>query len=156
MNTVRAIGSFSRVVVTGGEGFIGSQLVRRLAESDYDVVSIDSLERELNDGGVEYPRTNGVCYVRRPVSAALEQVGRGDTIVHLAAVVGVGQSMYEPTRYVSSNTLDTVQLLEHAVSERVRKIVVASSMSVYGEGEYYCPDHGHIEFAPHQRSRRAC
>ncbi len=81
------------------------------------------------------------------VDTALEGV---DRVVHLAAAVGVGQSMYEIDRYVRKNTMATATFLERLVARRPppRTLVVASSMSIYGEGGYQCPTHGSIAPGP--------
>jgi len=135
-----------RTLVTGGAGFIGSHLVRRLVERGDDVVVLDSLEPQVHvDDVPELPQ--GVRFYRasvgdaEPVEDALEGV---EAVVHLAAVVGVGQSMYDMARYVELNTAATARFLEALVTRRFRprRLVVASSMSIYGEGEYECATHG--------------
>ena len=84
------------------------------------------------------------------VDRALEGV---DRVVHLAAAVGVGQSMYEIDRYVRQNTMATATFLERLVARKPgpRSLVVASSMSIYGEGEYQCPTHGWLRQAHARR-----
>ena len=143
-----------KTLVTGGAGFIGAHLVRRLSASGRNVAVLDSLEPQVHgDGRPDLPED--VAFYRGDVgdpqilAKALEGV---DEIVHLAALVGVGQSMYEIERYVRGNTHATSAFLETLVSlpERPRKVVVASSMSIYGEGEYTCPEHGTL--APESRS----
>ena len=143
-----------KTLVTGGAGFIGAHLVRRLCAAGRDVVVLDSLEPQVH--GNEPPDLpEGVVFYRGDVgdpqvlTKALEHV---DEIVHLAALVGVGQSMYEIERYVHGNTHATAAFLETLVSlpERPRRLVVASSMSIYGEGEYTCSEHGLL--APEPRS----
>src|SRR5207248_2756064 len=85
---------------------------------------------------------------------ALEGV---DRVVHLAAAVGVGQSMYEIADYVRKNTHATAVFLERLVARPTRptRLVVASSMSIYGEGEYVCPLHGHLAPSPRPADERA-
>lgn len=138
-----AIASRGRVLVTGGAGFIGSHLVDRLLERGYSVRVLDALLPQVHPNGppsylnreAEFLRGD----VRDPeaVRAALVDV---DTVVHLAAAVGVGQSMYEVGRYSSINVLGMATLLESIVKERrrPRRLIVASSMSIYGEGLYEC------------------
>jgi dTDP-L-rhamnose 4-epimerase len=135
-----------KTLVTGGAGFIGTHLVARLLQRGDDVVVLDSLESQVHDG--QAPRLPqevkffaGDAGDPAVVDRALEGVER---VVHLAAAVGVGQSMYEIERYVRQNTLATATFLERLLlgSERPRRLVVASSMSIYGEGEYDCPEHG--------------
>jgi dTDP-L-rhamnose 4-epimerase len=143
-----------RVLVTGGAGFIGSHLVEHLVELGDEVVVLDSLEAQVHLGNE--PRVpEGVLFIQGDVSdpvsvdRALDGV---DAVVHLAAAVGVGQSMYEIERYVRANTHATAAFLEQLVtrSPRPKRLVVASSMSIYGEGEYLCPTHGAV--APGLRS----
>ncbi len=137
-----------RILVTGGAGFIGSHLVSRLVSEGAEVVVIDSLEPQVH-GGTRPDLPAGVTFlegdVRNPelVEQALPGVG---SVVHLAAAVGVGQSMYEIERYVEVNTAATAGFLERLVnaSSRPSRLVVASSMSIYGEGEYHCVTHGAV------------
>jgi dTDP-L-rhamnose 4-epimerase len=129
----------SRVLVTGGAGFIGSHLADLLLARGHRVRVLDSLEPQVHghdqahspylDAEVELVHGD----VRNPVlvSRALEGA---DAVVHLAAAVGVGQSMYQIAEYVGVNELGTAVLLEALLSHPVERLVVASSMSVYGEG----------------------
>jgi dTDP-L-rhamnose 4-epimerase len=144
----------ARILVTGGAGFIGSHLIDALLEQGHQVRVLDSMVEQVHRGAphrlpesVEF--IHGDVRDRRLVDAALEGV---EVIYHQAAEVGVGQSMYEIERYVAGNTLATAVLLE-AVTQRtprVRKIIVASSMSIYGEGAYECGTCGPV--APPLRS----
>ena len=135
-------------LVTGGAGFIGTHLTRRLLEQGERVIVLDSLESQVHDGG--FPTLpSGAVFVHGDVGDAAvvdSALADVDRIVHLAAAVGVGQSMYEMASYVRRNTLATAVLLERLVARTPRpsKLVVASSMSIYGEGEYVCDEHGHI------------
>ncbi len=133
-----------KVLVTGGCGFIGSHLVDRLVAEGRDVRVLDSLEVQVHGGGIPEYLNSGASYQlgnvldEEALGAALDGV---DTIYHLAASVGVGQSMYQIRKYVGSNTYATAKLLDEVVNRRrgdLRKLVVASSMSVYGEGAYAC------------------
>ena len=142
-----------RTLITGGAGFIGSHLVERLREAGDHVVVLDSLEEQVH-GGRMPGLPDDVTFVRGSVGdeEAVEQALSGvDRVVHLAAAVGVGQSMYEIAGYVRRNTMDTAVFLEHLVNgpNRPQRLVVASSMSIYGEGEYECAEHGAT--APHPR-----
>ena len=142
------------ILVTGGAGFIGSHLVRELRSRGDRVVVLDSLDEQVH-GGVPPDLPEGVELIvgnvgdADVVDRALEGI---DRIVHLAAVVGVGQSMYDIERYVRENTLATATFLERVLArnDRPKRLVVASSMSIYGEGEYECPTHGTV--ACQQRS----
>lgn len=148
-----------RILVTGGAGFIGSHLVARLVERGDDVVVLDSLEPQVHDG-VPYAPPKGVRFLHGGVGdpAVVDKALEGvDRVVHLAAAVGVGQSMYEIARYVDLNTLGTAVLLDRLVQRRppVERLVVASSMSIYGEGEYACAQHGAIAPAPRPEAQLA-
>jgi dTDP-L-rhamnose 4-epimerase len=131
------------VLVTGGAGFIGSHLVDALLARGHAVRVLDSLEPQVHGGAGTAPTwlppaaELRVADVREhaAVRAALDDV---DAVFHQAAVVGIGQSMYEIERYVSANTLGAAVLLEELVARRgrLRRVVVASSMSLYGEGAY--------------------
>jgi dTDP-L-rhamnose 4-epimerase len=141
-----------RVLVTGGAGFIGTHLVRRLVASGEDVVVLDSLEQQVHDA-VPYSPPEGVRFLRGSVgdvAVADEALDGVDSVIHLAAAVGVGQSMHEIARYVEANTMATARFLERLVrrDDPPRRLVVASSMSIYGEGAYVCEDHGPQAPAP--------
>ncbi len=134
------------VLVTGGAGFIGSHLVDALLADGQNVVVIDALVPQVHGDDVRKPRylPRNVPFIRADLcdSAQWEHVlADVDAVVHLAAEVGVGQSMYEIVRYVRGNSLATAVLLEKLLPhrERIEKMVVASSMSIYGEGAYACP-----------------
>ena len=141
-----------RTLVTGGAGFIGSHLVRRLVADGDDVVVLDSLEPQVHAGRPP-ALPDGVRLLEGDVGdaglvdTALEGV---DRVVHLAAAVGVGQSMYEIAAYVRANTMATATFLERLVarSPLPSRLVVASSMSIYGEGEYECEKHGAVAPPP--------
>lgn len=129
-----------RVLVTGGAGFIGCHVARLLLQRGYEVRVLDSLIDQVHARGV--PRNailNHVELIRADVrdldrvSAALNGV---DNVIHLAAEVGVGQSMYAIDRYVSVNDHGTAVLFQALIDQPVARVVVASSMSIYGEGLY--------------------
>ncbi len=130
------------VLVTGGAGFIGSHLVDRLVDEGRAVVVIDSLEPQVHRGSQGFRNPGGrylegSIHDREALGRVLDGVG---AVVHLAAQVGVGQSIYEMSRYVGDNTLGTVTLLEEVArrKDQIGTLVVASSMSIYGEGQYRC------------------
>ena len=131
-----------KVLVTGGSGFIGRYVTRELLAQGYAVRILDALIEQVHGGGqADLPA--GVEFVRgdvRDMPAVKLALDGVDAIIHLAAEVGVGQSMYEIARYVGANDLGTATLLEAAIGTPVRRIVVASSMSVYGEGLYVGED----------------
>ena len=143
------------ILVTGGAGFIGSHLVDALLAQGRRVWVFDNLEPQVHGGLREQGRWPDYCnpeaeYILGDVRdrTALHKAIRDvDVIFHLAAMVGVGQSMYQVERYMDVNTRGTAVLLDilandEGVRSRVRKLIVASSMSIYGEGTYECPAHG--------------
>jgi len=141
-----------RTLVTGGAGFIGSHLVRELVRRGDEVVVLDSLEEQVHgDTTPDLPSS-----VELVVGEVGDRIAAGralagvDRVVHLAAAVGVGQSMYEIARYTERNTMQTAIFLEQVVAQRPlpERLVVASSMSIYGEGEYTCPEHGRTSVPP--------
>ena len=141
-----------KTLVTGGAGFIGSHLVPRLLESGREVVVLDSLEEQVHNGQPAL-LADGVRFIEGDVGEperAREALEGVDEVIHLAAVVGVGQSMYEIDRYTRSNTMATATFLEQVVNLPVppKRLVVASSMSIYGEGEYECATHGRVAPGP--------
>ncbi len=127
-----------KFLVTGGLGFIGRYLCRELLASGHEVRVLDSLVPQVH-GDRPAPPPDGIEFIRddvrneQAVRRALEGV---HGVFHLAAEVGVGQSMYEVERYVSANDVGTAVLLQELIQRPVHRIVVASSMSVYGEGRY--------------------
>lgn len=127
-----------KVLITGGCGFIGRHVTQELLSQGYSVRVLDALIDQVHaDQVVDLPKEvemvrGNVCDAS-VVAQALEGVNR---VIHLAAEVGVGQSQYEIARYVGANDLGTAVLLEQMIGRPIEKIVVASSMSVYGEGLY--------------------
>jgi len=138
-----------RILVTGGAGFIGSFLVDALIERGHKVRIYDALVPQVHGPEQKLPAyvnpeaefIKGDVRDRDSLGKALAGV---DVVFHLAAAVGVGQSMYQIQYYTDVNTLGGAVLLDLLANEkhRVRKIVVASSMSIYGEGKYECDDCG--------------
>lgn len=131
------------ILVTGGAGFIGSHLVDALVERGHRVRILDSIVEQAHGGKVPNHLNPSAEFIRGDVCDA-EVVAKAldgvDVIYHEAAEVGVGQSMYEIVRYVKANDLGTAQLLEEVIKrpKQFKKLVVASSMSIYGEGAYRC------------------
>ncbi|WP_064709959.1 NAD-dependent epimerase/dehydratase family protein [Rhizobium bangladeshense] len=130
------------ILITGGCGFIGRHVAEELLKNGYGVRILDALIDQVHaDAEVSVPDgaeiIQGDVRDKDAVRAALAGVSG---VIHLAAEVGVGQSMYEIARYVGCNDLGTAVLLEAMIGLPVKKIVVASSMSVYGEGLYLTAD----------------
>jgi len=133
------------VLVTGGAGFIGGHLVSRLLSGGHRVRVLDSLLPQVHgDGGTapDYLADDAELVVGdvRDSSAVAKALVGIDQVVHLCARVGVGQSMYEIADYVGVNTTGTGVLLQALLEHPVERLVVASSMSVYGEGLYLDAD----------------
>lgn len=133
------------VLITGGAGFVGSHLTDQLVADGYRVRILDNLTPQVHGSQQKRPEYLNadaeliVGDVRDPetVRNALEGI---HAVVHLAAMVGVGQSMYEITEYTSVNCLGTAVLLQELTERPVERLLVASSMSIYGEGRYRTED----------------
>ncbi len=133
------------ILITGGAGFVGSHLADELLARGYRVRVLDELSAQVHGEEGQRPSylspdvelQNGDIRDPDAVRRALQGV---DAVYHLAATVGVGQSMYEIARYTSVNNMGTAVLLEALIKNPVEKLVVASSMSIYGEGLYRAPD----------------
>ncbi len=131
----------SKILITGGAGFIGSHLADELLAKGYYVRVLDNLSEQVHGRNAERPAYLNdavdlvVGDIRDPkkVKEALKGI---DAVYHYAAMVGVGQSMYEIKEYTEVNNVGTAVLLESLIKNPVQKLVVASSMSIYGEGLY--------------------
>jgi dTDP-L-rhamnose 4-epimerase len=129
------------ILITGGAGFIGSHLADDLLAGGHRVRALDSLSPQVHGGGGERPP-----YLHRDVELIRGDIRDGDAVrkalagvevvYHLASAVGVGQSMYEIESYTSINNVGTAVLLQALAEQPVTRLVVASSMSLYGEGLY--------------------
>lgn len=147
-----------RVLITGGAGFIGSHLADHLLERGWTVRALDVLDEQVHGPeGVrpDYldPDVELVVGSVTDPAAVRYSLDAVDAVVHLAARVGVGQSMYEPAAYTDTNTLGTAVLLEELERQPIRRLVVASSMSVYGEGAYRDPDGAMLTGVRRERAR---
>jgi|Deesub1362A_J573_1020465.scaffolds.fasta_scaffold00098_105 dTDP-L-rhamnose 4-epimerase len=136
-----------KVLVTGGAGFIGSHIVDKLVDEGHEVTIIDNLEPQVHPKGApEYVNREAKFILGdvRDREKIEELVEDSDVIFHEAAMVGVGQSMYQIEKYLETNVIGTGRLLEILANKEhnVKKLVVASSMSIYGEGKYECENCG--------------
>lgn len=131
----------TRVLITGGAGFIGSHAADALLAAGYEVRLLDNLSPQVHGGNRQRPAylaDDAELVVGDVTEAvAVEHALRGtDMVLHLASAVGVGQSMYDIEPYVRTNELGTAVLLQALSKRPVERLVVASSMSIYGEGLY--------------------
>ncbi|HEV2132517.1 MAG TPA: NAD-dependent epimerase/dehydratase family protein, partial [Longimicrobiaceae bacterium] len=136
-----------RVLVTGGAGFVGSHLVDALLARGDQVRVFDNLDPQVHGAEQRPP-----AWLPRDVELLIGDMRDADAVghalrdveivYHLAAAVGVGQSMYQIAPYTATNTLGTAHLLQTLVDREIEleRLVVASSMSIYGEGRYARPD----------------
>src|SRR3954465_3069101 len=137
----------NRVLITGGAGFIGSHLADQLLAAGYRVRALDNLNPQVHG-----PHAKRPAYLSADVelqvgdvrdAAAVRRALEGtDSVIHLAAAIGVGQSMYQIRNYMDINSVGTATLLEQLqlAGRKVQRLVVASSMSIYGEGRYRSED----------------
>lgn len=135
--------SSKQILITGGAGFVGSHLADGLLEAGHRVRILDDLTPQVHQTHPpEYlsPHVELVVGDVRDSNRLREVLSDVDVVFHFAATVGVGQSMYEISRYMSVNTLGTAELLQAILDSKQKpeKLIVASSMSIYGEGEYAC------------------
>lgn len=144
-----------RVLITGGAGFIGSHIALRLIEKGYDVTVLDNLLEQIH--GKNPDKTSPLyCSIKDKTKfikadvcnrEALEgSISDADYIIHLAAETGTGQSMYEIKRYVDVNIGGTALLLDILTNSkhRIKRVVVAESRAIYGEGKYHCEKCGDV------------
>jgi dTDP-L-rhamnose 4-epimerase len=146
------------VLITGGAGFIGSHLADELLNYGYRIRTLDVLSPQVHGSEQKRPEYLDaeveliVGDVRDP--AVVRRALRGiDAVYHFAAAVGVGQSMYEVAHYTSTNNLGTTVLLEALIERPVERLIVASSMSLYGEGLCRATDgtvHAGVQRSPEQ------
>ncbi len=151
-----------RILITGGAGFIGSRLSLRLIDLGYKVTVLDILSEQIHGQNTEHSFLynsikDSVKFIRGDVrntsdwQKAIEDI---DTIVHLAAETGTGQSMYQIDKYVDVNCGGTAKMLDVLTNSehKVKKVIVASSRAIYGEGKYHCEKDG--EVFPEKRRQR--
>ena len=139
------------ILVTGGAGFIGSNLALDLLKKGYNVRVLDNLSEQIHGQEPILPKkiSGAVEFIRGDVRNKADwgkALDKQHIVVHLAAETGTGQSMYEIQKYVDVNINGTAILLDYLVNNRhtVEKVIVASSRAIYGEGKYFCPEHGDV------------
>lgn len=152
------------ILITGGAGFIGSHLVLRLVSLGYNVTVLDCLSPQVHGNCPEqesplYQSIAGkIRFVKGDVSCKadwLDVLKNQNVVIHLAAETGTGQSMYHISNYTQVNVGGTAHLLDYLVNtpNTVKKVIIASSRAVYGEGKYAHPDYGVVY--PKQRTIEA-
>ncbi len=145
----------NRVLITGGAGFIGSHLANRLIKSGYQVSFLDCLLPKVHG---KSPRKNSATLlsldigIREIIGSVTSQndleesIKNQDIIIHLASETGTGESMYETSTYANVNVGGTALLLDILINTKhsVKKVILASSRAVYGEGKYLCENLGEV------------
>lgn len=154
-----------KILITGGAGFIGSHLCLKLRRMGYEVVVLDTLSPQIHGHDAEtssslYQAIRGHAhFIRGSVTdrSVLERALNGvDIVVHLAAETGTGQSMYEIEKYCNINTQGTAILLDILTNGKhsVKKVIVASSRAIYGEGKYHSQKYG-VVYPAHRSVEQA-
>ena len=139
-----------KILVTGGAGFIGSHLVDELVKKGYEVIVYDNLDPQVHPDGIPDYINLKARYIFediRKIQELRKLIKEVDYIFHFAAKVGVGQSQYQIREYVDVNITGTANLLDILVNikHNIKKLIVASSMSIYGEGLYKCEKCGNVK-----------
>ncbi|WP_293892622.1 SDR family NAD(P)-dependent oxidoreductase [Flavobacterium sp.] len=149
----------SNVLITGGAGFIGSNLALKLINQGYSITVLDNLSEQIHgnpDTSTLYQsikdKVNFIQGDVRNKEDWYKALKNQNIIIHLAAETGTGQSMYEVQKYVEVNVNGTALLLDYLVNEKhdVKKVIIASSRAIYGEGKYDCTVHGIVYPAERQ------
>ena len=139
-----------RVLLTGAAGFIGTRIHARLTAAGHDVLAVDAMLPAAHGADAVLPA--GVRRVDVRDSTALADVLAGvDVVCHQAAVVGAGVDAADSPSYASHNDFGTAVLLAEMFAAGCRRLVLASSMVVYGQGGYACPEHGRVDPLPRRR-----
>lgn len=143
-----------RILITGGAGFIGSNLTLKLLEKGYKVTILDNLSPQIHGNNPENSELymsikNKVNFILGTVTSKKDwrrAIKNVDIIVHLAAETGTGQSMYEIEKYVDTNIKGTAIMWDILTNEKhnIKKVIVAASRAIYGEGKYYCEVHKEV------------
>ncbi len=134
------------ILITGGLGFIGTHLSKKLFEDGHRITIIDNLNPQIHKNNPHHLYYHNLIKCNLQSIFPFEIENNYDIIYHLASETGTGQSMYEIKRYCDSNINGTVNLLELIKNFNIKpqKIILTSSRAVYGEGKYFCPKHGYL------------
>lgn len=144
----------TRVLITGGAGFIGSNLALKLVKDNYDVTILDNLNPQIHGENPEssylyglIKNKSGITFIKGDVRNREDlrlALDGADYVVHLAADTGTGQSMYDIYEYTDTNVGGTAMLYDILTNEKnkVKKVILSSSRAIYGEGKYNCAEHG--------------
>ena len=147
-----------KILVTGGAGFIGQNVVHGLVERGHAVRVLDSLRPDVHGANSTWQPPRGVAFQKSDVrdAAAVDMaLADMDHVIHLAAKVGLGVDVGDLPDYASSNDAGTAELLAGMARKNIRHLTLASSMVVYGEGEGLCAQHGAVRPAPRLESALA-
>ncbi|ADD42598.1 NAD-dependent epimerase/dehydratase family protein [Stackebrandtia nassauensis] len=139
-----------RVLVTGGAGFIGSRIATALRQAGHDVVIADVLLAAAHGPHPRKDHPHMLCADVRDRGAMRRALRHVDVVCHQAAMVGLGNGFADACDYVDCNDLGTAALLSAMADAGVRRLVLAGSMVVYGEGVYHCAEHGQVRPGPRQ------
>jgi dTDP-L-rhamnose 4-epimerase len=139
------------ILISGGAGFIGSNLTKRLVSKGYNITILDNLSKQIHGKDQKSELYNSIKEISTFILGDVcneedwkKSLKGQDAVIHLAAETGTGQSMYEVSRYNDVNILGTSHLLDFLANNKnsVKKMIIASSRSIYGEGKYKCENHG--------------
>jgi dTDP-L-rhamnose 4-epimerase len=139
------------ILITGGAGFIGSNLTLQLISKGYQITILDNLSPQIHtkESMLFASIKDKVTFIHGDVrneSDWIKALENQDAVIHLAAETGTGQSMYEISKYVNVNIQGTAHLLDYLTNEEhnIKKVIIASSRAIYGEGKYFCEEHGEV------------
>ena len=139
------------ILITGGAGFIGSNLTKKLVSKGYCITILDNLSKQIHGKDQKSELYNSIKEISTFILGDVcneedwKKALKGqDAVIHLASETGTGQSMYEISRYNDVNILGTSHLLDFLANNKnsLKKLIIASSRSIYGEGKYKCENHG--------------
>lgn len=147
--------SNKKILITGGAGFIGSNLSLFLLEKGYEITVLDNLSEQIHGSNPEEKSPlynsikNQVNFIKGTVTNRddwQKAIGENEIIIHFAAETGTGQSMYQISHYTDVNIGGTALMLDILANTKtsVKRVVVASSRAIYGEGKYYLPELGNV------------